>query len=244
MRALSERRADRVDLHPWGVAVVTASLPEVWDTNYLAVDRWPGSAAELTAEADRVHAALGHRHGRVVLHDEELAGRVWADVAWPIRSRYLILAARRAPEPAVDTSAVVELPADEYGRAHLAWMREAGNSTQLARQLTELDGRTAAAVTTHRLGVRAGGQVVAMADLYLEGDVAQVEDVMTFVAHRGRGHASAVVAKAVEVSRAAGAALVFLVTSEADGPVPLYARLGFDPIGVEHIAVRPGTLAA
>jgi len=238
MRALSERRAERVERHPWGVAIVTPALPTVWDANFLAVDRWDGSGAELTAEADRVHAELGQRHGRVVLHDERLAQRVWNGLGWPIRSRYTLLAARRAPEREVDTAAVAELAQDEYRDAHLAWMREVGNDDDLALQLAELDSRTAAAVETRRLGIRADGEIVAMADLYLDGSVAQIEDVMTFAAHRGRGHASAVVTAGVELARSRGAELVFLVTSEADGPVPLYTRIGFEPIGVEHIAVR------
>jgi len=243
MRAVSEARAERIDVHPWGVAVVTPSLPAVWDANYLAVDRWTGSGAELTAEADRVHRTLAHRHGRVVLHDERLAERVWDELGWAIRSRYALLAARRRPEREVETAAVVELPADDYRRAHLAWMREAGNDEELALQLAELDTRTAAVVETRRLGLRVGGEIVAMADLYVEGPVAQIEDVMTFAAHRGRGYASAVVTRGVGLARSLGAELVFLVTAEADGPVPLYTRLGFEPIGVEHIAVRLPTSA-
>ena len=239
MRALSERRAERVERHPWGAAIVSPSIPAVWDANFLAVERWDGSGAELTAEADRVHAELGQRHGRLVLHDERLAQRVWDELGWPIRSRYTLLAARRPPDRDVDTAAVAELAHDDYRDAHLAWMREAENDENLARELAELDTRTAAVVETRRLGIRVAGEIVSMADLYLDGRVAQIEDVMTFEAHRGRGHASAVVTRGVELAREGGAELVFLVTSEADGPVPLYTRLGFEPIGVEHIAVRP-----
>ena len=47
---MSEARAERIEVHPWGVAVATPSLPAVWDANFLAVDRWSGSGAELTAE--------------------------------------------------------------------------------------------------------------------------------------------------------------------------------------------------
>ena len=174
-----------------------------------------------------------------MLHEELLAERLWDGLSWPIWSRYALLAARRGPDREVDATAVVELHPAEYRRAHLAWMSEAGQQEAVALQLAELDTRTAAAVGTRRLGLRVGGEVVAMADLYLEGGVAQIEDVMTFAAHRGRGHASAVVRRGVELARSLGAELVFLVTSEADGPVPLYERLGFERIGVEHIAVRP-----
>ena len=122
----------------------------------------------------------------------------------------------------------------EYAAAHLRWMIEAGTSPPLAGQLVQLGARTAAAVDTRRLGVRVGGEVVSMADLYLDGAVAQVENLMTFEAHRGRGHAGAVVTHGVELARSAGAELVFLVTGEQDGPLALYERLGFDAIGVEQ----------
>ena len=239
MRAVAERRAELVEPHPWGAAILTPSLPEVWDANFLAVDRWDGTGTELAAEADRVLGALGRAHGRLVIHDEGFADRVWPDLPWPIRSRFLVLAARREPRTAAGV-AVEELGAEEYARAHLGWMLEAGTPPPLAGELGELAARTAAAVYTRRIGVRVDGDAVSMADLYVEGPVAQIENVITFEAHRRRGHAGAVVRHGVELARASGAELVFLVTAEADGPVPLYERLGFDPIGVEHVAVRPG----
>jgi predicted GNAT family acetyltransferase len=84
---------------------------------------------------------------------------------------------------------------------------------------------------TRFFGVEADGQVVAWTDLYVAQDVAQVEDVATLEEHRGKGFATAVVLRAVEEGRNAGADLVFLVADGEDWPKLLYQRLGFDEIG-------------
>jgi predicted GNAT family acetyltransferase len=69
----------------------------------------------------------------------------------------------------------------------------------------ELDRRIEAAVPTRSFGVRSGGATVAYASLYLDGEVAEIEDVATRESHRGRGYATAVVLRAVTEAPAAGA---------------------------------------
>jgi ribosomal protein S18 acetylase RimI-like enzyme len=113
-----------------------------------------------------------------------------------------------------------------------------GDDAELARQLIELDRRLADAIDVRHYAAFVEGEVAAYAALYLEGAVAQIEDVATLPAHRGQGLARAVVLHAVSEARRAGAELVFLVADGADWPQELYRRLGFDAIGAEHMVGR------
>ncbi|HYT27333.1 MAG TPA: GNAT family N-acetyltransferase, partial [Actinomycetota bacterium] len=97
----------------------------------------------------------------------------------------------------------------------------------------------ARAVEARFFAVLADGRVVSYADLYRDGRTAQVEDVATLEAHRGRGYASAVVLRAVEAARHAGCDLVFLVADADDWPKELYRRLGFDDLGRYVKFIRP-----
>jgi GNAT superfamily N-acetyltransferase len=58
-------------------------------------------------------------------------------------------------------------------------------------------------------------------------------------AHRGRGHATAIVLRALEEARNGGHELTFLIADENDWPKELYARLGFGPIGRKFAFVKP-----
>jgi predicted GNAT family acetyltransferase len=79
--------------------------------------------------------------------------------------------------------------------------------------------------------VRDGNEIVAIAELYPLGDVAQVEAVYTLEAFRGRGFGRAVVLVAAKAARDAGADLVFLNADDEDWPKALYGKLGFDELG-------------
>lgn len=78
--------------------------------------------------------------------------------------------------------------------------------------------------------------LAAACDLYTDGRVAQIEAVATLAKHRGRGLASAVVPHALSRARDAGCTLVFLQVEAEDGPLGLYRRLGFEPIGSVWVA--------
>jgi predicted GNAT family acetyltransferase len=79
--------------------------------------------------------------------------------------------------------------------------------------------------------VRVGGEIVAIAELYVLGGVGQVEAVYTLEAYRGRGFGRAVVLAASKAARDRGADLVFLDADDEDWPKVLYGKLGFDDLG-------------
>jgi ribosomal protein S18 acetylase RimI-like enzyme len=221
---------------PYGVAVVEPSLPRRHDSNYLLVDRLPlGARAEdLAAEADRHLGGAGLAHRTVFTFDEALGARLepqFRDLGWNIR-RHIWMAQLRDPERTADLSVVDEVTEADLRPGRTAEiLRYPWGSEEVAQQLLDsklLLGRRA---ETRFFGVRANGEIVSWADLYVAQGLAQVEDVATKQAHRGRGYASAVVLKAAEEGRRSGADLVFLVADEDDWPKELYKRLGFDTIG-------------
>ena len=91
---------------------------------------------------------------------------------------------------------------------------------------------------------RVDGEIASMCELYVDGAIAQVEDVNTLEEFRNRGLARAVVQLAVDEALLGGAELVFIHALDDDWPKHLYAKLGFDPIGYVWSFVRPGSVAA
>ena len=68
--------------------------------------------------------------------------------------------------------------------------------------------------------------------------MAEIDDVETHEAYRGRGYATAILQRAIDEARAAGADLVFLVTDADDWPQHLYRRLGFETVATEVVFGR------
>jgi len=235
--ALRERCAERVVPFRFGRAFFNDALPLVWDLNVLRVEEPAGATAEeLAAEADRLHGEAGHGHRRVAVTDER-AGEALAEpfrsLGWRV-DRFLVMGYRGTGERAADAAT----PVEEVDAAAVRPLREAivsaepwAKSEEVTRMVVDsaqLFGRVGNA---RHFAVRVNGQVACAADLYSDGRTAQVEDVATLPEHRGRGHATAVVVRAVVEALATGHDFVFLVADAEDWPKELYVRLGFAPLG-------------
>ena len=214
---------------PGGLALRHSRFPDAHDHNQLVL--WSAvSAPEVAAAADAVRDGPALRG--VHVQDAALADGLAAGLAergW-CRSDELLMAYRGdppLPQP------VVALGLDErVGAATRSWAAEQPGWP--AETVAQLGGRIATAVGVAEpvfLAVRDGGEVVARADLLVRGGVAQVEEVVTEPAARGRGHASALVREAVRRALEAGAGLVVLVADADDWPAGLYRRLGFADLG-------------
>ncbi|MBW3592896.1 MAG: GNAT family N-acetyltransferase [Actinobacteria bacterium] len=239
-----ERAVDHVEPVPYGYALHTPSLPRVWDLNNLRVDRGDGlSARALAADADRLQGAAGLAHRRVAILDEALGGRLaeeFASLCWRA-DRYLYMVRRRPPERDADLTRVVEVPWEAIEPVRDATIREGrrGYDAETVRQLREATVRFTRAGNARHFAVLAEGKVVTAADLYSDGATAQVEDVVTVPEHRGRGHAAAVILRAVAEAQAAGHDFVFLTADDNDWPKHLYRRLGFDEVGRKWAFLKP-----
>jgi ribosomal protein S18 acetylase RimI-like enzyme len=236
--ALLESAAERIEPVPLGSAFFTDSLPVVWSLNLLRVEQVGPTAEEIAAEAERLQGGAGLEHRRVAISDES-AGRAleagFVGLGWK-PDVFLFMVPRREPNRAVDTSGVVEVEREDLRPIREAilgeWLGDLDG--EVMRQIAESDRRFAAAGNARHFAVVVGGRPVSSTDLFSDGHTAQIEDVGTLPDHRGAGHASAVVVKALEEARAMGHDFVFLVADARDWPKEMYRRLGFDGIGEKY----------
>ena len=232
----ADMRGARAEPFRFGTAVFADDLPLRYDSNYLLVDppATEASADELAAEAERVQGGAGLHHRALIVPDEDSGARLapaFAALGWQVH-RHLVMVQREPPERAADTALVEEVDeaALRPGRERQI-LGEPWGTPEAARQLLDAKLQIARAVRTRFFAVLVDGQPVSWTDLYSDGATAQIEDVATLPAYRGRGYASAVVLRALAEAREEGNDFVFLVADDEDWPKALYRRLGFAPAG-------------
>ena len=235
MRRAEEGVCDEVVRTAHGTAMLTPSLPLVWQVNAIRVEDSQATVAQLTAEADQVQAAFGHR--KLVMHDERLGERLAPELAkagWNV-FRILIMLRRRPADRPEDPGAGAEVSRDVGAAALAAFRREQpfGWQDEAVRQLAEMDDRYTVVVAARDFASPPDEPACACR-LYMHDGLAQVDEVGTLEARRGRGHARAAVAAAADAASSNGCEQVFMVTDAADWPKELYRRLGFDEIGATY----------
>ena len=235
MRRAEEGVCDEVVTTEHGTALLTPSLPLVWQVNAIRVEDPHATVAQLTAEADLVQAAFGHR--KLVMHDERLGERLapeLAKVGWNVY-RVLIMLRRRPADRPQQPSAGAEVSRDVGAAALAAFRREQpfGWQDEAVRQLAEMDDRYTGVVAARDFASPPDDPACACR-LYTHDGLGQVDEVGTLEARRGRGHARSAVAAAADAATANGCEQVFMVTDAADWPQELYRRLGFDEIGATY----------
>jgi ribosomal protein S18 acetylase RimI-like enzyme len=221
---------------PLGIGVLTPELPLRHDSNYLLIDR-ARDTAEAIAEADRILGGAGRDFRVINTFEEELGERLRPEfhaLGWRTQ-RHVFMILRRPPTKTADVSIVREVDQSVLrpGRKR-AILSYPWGTPELAEQLLDSKLLLGEHAETRFFGIELDGEIVAWTDLYLAHGVGQVEDVATLPEHRGKGYATAVVLRAVEEARRAGADLVFLVADDEDWPKELYRRLGFDEIGLAY----------
>ncbi len=233
MDALDDRTAERLVPTPYGPVLVHERLNRVHDLNFLRGDQaGAASADELAGEAERVQAAAGIGHRRVNVRDEASLARLepgFVRLGWS-PERFVLMMRRREPDrPGQAEVREVDEPTLRPLWAEAIRHEPHGKDERLVQQILGHRRLIARAIPARFFAAEADGRLVAHCELYAENGVAQVENVATLPAFRGRGLARALVLRAAE--EAAGADLVFLVADADDWPHKLYERLGFDTIG-------------
>ena len=249
-RAILGRVSTRLVPFTWGTAYLNDGYRSRWDSNLLWVER-PGAPADaLAAEADRVLGGVGLAHREIRVDDDAFGGAIEGDLR---RSGYgadrlEVMALRRtpAPRPGSERIPTEEVDLSEVRPALETVLRREpyGDSEDVVRMLADFRGELTRHAGARFFCARVGGEIVSMCELYVDGAIAQVEDVNTLEEFRGRGLARAVVRAAVDEARRGGAELVFIHALDADWPKHLYATIGFDPIGHVWSFVLPGPSVA
>ena len=234
-RHAEEGVCDEVAATPHGTALLTPSLPLVWQVNAIRVEDPSASVRELAAEADELMAPFDHR--KLVVQDEELGARLapgFEKLGWNV-FRILIMLRRRPPDRPSQPGAGGEVTREVGAAALAAFRREQpfGWQEEAVRQLAEMDARFDRVLAARDFASPPGDPACACR-LYTHDGLAQVDEVGTLQARRRRGHARAAVAAAADTAAADGADAVLMVTDAADWPQQLYRSLGFDEIGATY----------
>jgi GNAT superfamily N-acetyltransferase len=234
-RYAEEGVCDEVARTAHGTALLTPSLPLVWQVNAIRVEDQDAGAEQLAKEADAVQAAFGHR--KLVVHDEELGARLAPDfeeAGWNV-FRVLIMLRRRPAAPVAGIPKAGEV-SRELGAATLAAFRREqpfGWQDEAVRQLSEMDARYDRVLAARDFASPPDDPACACR-LYAYDGIGQVDEVGTLQARRRRGHARAAVSAAADAATAEGCEHVVVVTDAADWPQELYRTLGFDEIGAMY----------
>lgn len=234
LRETDERICDERRATPHGVALLTPSLPLVWQLNAIRVEVPDSSAADLVAEADELLAAVAHR--KLVVHDEDVGARLAPALTaqgWNA-FRLLVMVRRRPPDRPAEAGLGAEVSRERGAAVLAAFRREQpfGWQEEAVRQLAEMDLRYDR-VLAARDFASPPDDPGCVCRLYVHDGLGQVDEVGTHQARRRRGHARAAVAAAADAA-AEGCEQVFMVTDAADWPQELYRSLGFDEIGATY----------
>lgn len=234
-RDLADRLSTRTLPTAFGTAYFHDDFPRRYDSNYVWVDApLVGISAEaLAAEADRAQSGLGHRKVTYVPDGPEARRLVPELLTLGYRAERLVTMVLDREPDAWNDEVAEEADADAIGRFLVRVNREADGGAHAAgaEMLSAFRYVLAARAGARFFVVRDDGEIVSIAELYVLGDVAQVEAVYTLEASRGRGFGRAVVLAASKAARALDADLVFLDADDEDWPKVLYGRLGFDELG-------------
>jgi ribosomal protein S18 acetylase RimI-like enzyme len=237
---IRDRCVERVLETRFGPALFNDTLSTIWSLNVLRAER-PGDATadEIAAEADRVQAELAHR--RVILPPgAAVLEEGFRRIGWK-PDHFLFMVYRGGGEPA-DTARVEEIEPGRLRRLREEIMREwqPDADEKTVSEMDAADLLQVKAANSRIFGIVEDGEVVSSAQLFSDGGTAQVEDVATLPAYRGRGHAKALVTRAVEEAVAGNHEFIFLVAEGDDWPKKLYNRLGFEEVGSRFAFLKRG----
>jgi uncharacterized protein (DUF952 family)/ribosomal protein S18 acetylase RimI-like enzyme len=230
--SLPLRRAVGVGDVPGGVAVLDPDFPYSRDNNRLLLSS-PVDADSVATSAAEVAGNAGwpHRAASLLWPD---AGPVAAELGrrgWDVEE-LLLMARPAAATPGGDRAQVVA-QSEVHDLWDRSWRRDLAGTRDLDRVVAQLVGREQLndrVVAVSDVVAREDGRVVAAGQLRVDGATAAVDSVLTEPAARGRGHADAVLARALGMAAEAGCDLVVLEAAADDWPRHWYARRGFEAL--------------
>lgn len=220
---------------PLGTTLVNDDYPAAHSMNLVRLAPTNASGEEVESAITAAMDGVARQHLEAIVPDAALGARLAPDLrrrGWTVTELSLMAWLRPTSREPGATAAVVPWEAVRPVIFE-AWMREPlVAAEEVARQLTDRRDAIAQAVhLRHLVAPPPPERIGSYADLYSDGETAQIESVNTLEEFRNRGLASAVVLHAARLAQAEGHDLVFLVADADDWPMQLYQRLGFEEIG-------------
>jgi RimJ/RimL family protein N-acetyltransferase/ribosomal protein S18 acetylase RimI-like enzyme len=234
-RSIEDGAAERRMPLAFGTGLFCDSLPDVYDLNYVR--------AETRAEASEIAAAVNLAmepffHRKVTLADDQSEAAAPLEAAGWEHSTHLVMALQREPDRRVQAASVREVTFGEIEELRTNLIcAEAWGSPQLAASLNRGRQRIARVVPLRYFGVFDENRVVGYCELREAAGVAQIEDVNTLAAVRGRGFGRDLVQTAADAARSRND-VVFLEALADDWPRLLYEKVGFDVISTRQLLLR------
>jgi GNAT superfamily N-acetyltransferase len=233
LRRIEEAVVDEVRPTEHGRALLTPSLPLVWQLNAIRVEDPVAGPETVAAEAEQVLGDAGHR--KLVVHDPELGALLAPGLAaegWNVY-RLLVMVRDRPSERSVPRGAGAAVDRETGAATLAAFRREQpfGWQETAVQQLAAMDERYGRAAHARDFAAPPANPACACR-LYTADGLGQVDEVGTLERRRNEGHASAAVLTAADTAAAEGCDPVFLLTDAGDWPQRWYRRLGFSPIGM------------
>jgi len=238
---IQDRCATRTEAFEWGTAIFNERFPRVHDQNLLRQERGFGevSARELASIADRLQRPAGLSHRKLLVPDRSEGERLapeFTGLAWR-RARNVVMAHRgeRPPEPRHPARAV------EPEAIHDARVRDSAREldrTAAEQVIGALELIAHVMESSCAFAVFVDGEAVSWCALYEEGGIAEIDTVATAMEHRRRGYGRSVVEAATRAAIDSGNQLVFLIADDEDWPKDLYAKIGYEPIGLRYEFTR------
>jgi ribosomal protein S18 acetylase RimI-like enzyme len=238
---IQERCATRTEAFRWGTAVFNERFPRVHDQNLLRLERdfAEVSARQLASEADRLQRPAGLSHRKLLVPDRSAGERLapeFTELAWK-RARNLVMAHRgerpgepRHPVRVVEPESIrEERVRDSASELDRTAGEQITGALELIAEVVE---------SSSTFAVFANGEAASWCVLYEEGGIAEIDSVSTAAGHRRRGYGRAVVEAATRAALDSGNRLLFLIADDEDWPKDLYAKIGFEPIGVRYEFTR------
>jgi ribosomal protein S18 acetylase RimI-like enzyme len=232
----------------WGAVVTEPRFPAIWDFNYARVDE-PAPDLTLIEVADALLPALaevGTDTFHVLFFRPEETTGLMVELSTLGHTLSWDLVMDLTNEPTLHPSGVnVELL--EAGEELWSRVEDSlalfGNDPTVSGQLRAIEEETFTADHKRWLGVRDDeGVIVALTALVLLEGVGYLDNVATFPQARGRGLASSLVVRAIELARETGARHVSLFADPDNAAVVrMYERLGFREVG--RLASTKGPVA-
>jgi GNAT superfamily N-acetyltransferase len=237
-----ERTSTRQEPVPWGTAFFHDEYPLRYDANMAIADRALGGATadDVVAMLDELYGGFRHREVEFAsVDDADSIAMGMVEHGYALE-QMMVMAHRRDPDREPVPGVVEKLGFDEMEPfiAELTRREPWGTEPGIAETLAAFREVLVDGVGARFFAQRIDGRLAGSCELYVHGDVAQIEDVNTLEEFRGRGVARNVVLRATEEARKAGATFVFLFADGQDWPRHLYGRLGFDPIGHSRLFTR------